>query len=310
MKYYTILVALLLIMPVGASLGAEAETDDGLAESLTAAQKVFFVRYSHGGKRVSNRSFVILPAKRPEGEATPIPWVWYAPMLRDDRGRQMYPNQWHNWLFEKLIEAGFAVVGTDVGESWGNPDGRVGFTHFYQHVVKEFGLAPKANFLAEGRGMLMVLNWAVENPDKVQAIGAIYPACRISPSMFFGRVYRLTGTMDDKANEAALAEQFKQHNPLDRLAPLAEAKVPMLLLHGIEDKVVPPIDHSGELALRYRKLGGTARFILKRNERHEPSDMFFKAPELLRFFVKQLPPVEADAPAPDNKAPDDKTEAN
>jgi pimeloyl-ACP methyl ester carboxylesterase len=294
---------ILWTVAAGASLGAEEAGINDPPPRPQPVKKSFYVRYKAGGKRVSRRGFAILPPKRAGGG--PIPWVWYAPMLRDDRGHQTHPSKRHNWMFERLVKAGFAVAGVDVGESWGNPAGRLGFTKFYEHMIKEFGLAPKACILAEDRGMLMVLNWAAENADKVQRIGAIYPVCKITPTAFFARMYDLAGNDNDKENEAALKAAFKQHNPMDRLEPLAKAKVPMLLLHGINDKVVPAISHSGDLTLRYRKLGGPVRFVLKRNERHEPTDMFFRSPDLLKFFLKQIekPKAKPDAPAPPKKTP-------
>jgi dipeptidyl aminopeptidase/acylaminoacyl peptidase len=234
-----------------------------------------------------SRAFVLLPKKF----AKTRPWVWYAPTLRDK-----YPNEWHDWLFQRLLARGFAVCGIDVGESWGNPKGRAEFTRFYEYMVKKHELSPRACLFAESRGGLMAFNWAADHPDKVQCIGAVYPVCKITPSPFFARVYKLAGEgADHKANEAALEEQIEKHNPMDRLAPLAKAKVPILLMHGTRDKLVPAAAHSAELARRYIKLGGEVTLIVRRNARHEPSDLFFESEELLRFFLDQVPDEKTPA---------------
>ena len=48
-----------------------------------------------------------------------IPWVLYAPTLPG------LPGTEEKWMFERFLEAGIAVAGIDVGESYGNEAGRV-----------------------------------------------------------------------------------------------------------------------------------------------------------------------------------------
>lgn len=55
-------------------------------------------------------------------------------------------------------------------------------------------------------------------------------------------------------DEAAPATRLSEHNPVGRLKPLADAGVPILHLHGDNDKVVSLEKNSGELAQRYQVL--------------------------------------------------------
>src|SRR5262249_39240327 len=128
----------------------------------------------YGGKRKAidlgqYRGFVLEPPS--PGAEGARPWVWYAPVLGNNPGKQT------EWMFRQLFDAGFYVAGVNVGESMGNPAGRKGYSRFYEHVVREFKLEPKARLLAQSRGGLMLYNWAVENPDKVKCVAGIYPAC-------------------------------------------------------------------------------------------------------------------------------------
>src|SRR5205807_1914046 len=77
----------------------------------------------------------------------------------------------------KLLERGFHVAGVNVGESYGSPAGRKGFSDFHRQIVRDYHLEPKARLLAQSRGGLMLYNWAAENPDKVRCIVGIYPVC-------------------------------------------------------------------------------------------------------------------------------------
>ena len=50
-------------------------------------------------------------------------------------------------------------------------------------------------------------------------------------------------------------------NPIDVLAPIAKAKVPLLHIVSTNDQVVPAEENSYVLAERYRKLGGEIQLI-------------------------------------------------
>jgi predicted esterase len=82
--------------------------------------------------------------------------------------------------------------------------------------------------------------------------------------------------------EAHLAD----HNPIQRLAPLAQAGVPILHIHGDADTVVPLEKNAGELARRYRALGGEVRLIVVPGKGHQVCDEFFHCQELVDFVAK------------------------
>ena len=52
----------------------------------------------------------------------PTPWVWYAPTLPN------LPAKAEAWMFQRFTDAGIAIAGIDVGESFGSPAGRAAST--------------------------------------------------------------------------------------------------------------------------------------------------------------------------------------
>ena len=187
---------------------------------------------------VERHAFVILPTE-PAADGTK-PWLWYAPTFING-----HPDASHEWMFKQLLDKGFAIAGVDVGESYGNPEGRAVYTELFEHLVREYGLARKACLLPQSRGGLMLYNWASENPDKVQCIGGIYTVCDLAsypgPGIACG-AYKMTGTQ--------LRETLVENNPIGRLEPLAKAKMPILHVHGDSDQVVPLDKNAGELVKR------------------------------------------------------------
>src|SRR5215210_3628951 len=109
---------------------------------------------------VSGRpAFILLPPK--ERRSTPQPWVMYAPTLPP------YPDGHEKWMHERFLDAGIAVAGVDIGEAYGSPKGREGFTALYRELTVKRGFAARPVLLGRSRGGLWVSSWAEENPDKV-----------------------------------------------------------------------------------------------------------------------------------------------
>ena len=218
-------------------------------------------------------AFLILP---PADRVRPgLPWVGYAPTFPS------LPGPEEGWMFSRFLDAGIAIAGIDVGESYGSPAGRALFTELHRHLAGERGLSARPALLARSRGGLMHINWAAENPDLVSCIAGIYPVCNLASYPGLAKACGAYGT-----DEAGLAAALREHNPVERLGPLASARVPILAIHGDNDAVVPLPDNSGLLARRYRELGGPVTLIVVPGGGHDYSTAWFESPELVRFVIE------------------------
>lgn len=121
-------------------------------------------------------------------------------------------------MFRQFLEKGIAIAGVDVGESYGNPAGRKVLTALWEKLRKDYGLAERACLMPQSRGGLMLYNWAAENPQRVACIAGIYPVCDLRSYPGLDKTCGAYG-MD----EPALAAHLSEHNPIDRLKPLADA---------------------------------------------------------------------------------------
>ena len=220
----------------------------------------------------------LLLATRPAADGSK-PWVWYAPTLLG-----AHPDPSHEWLFTRLLASGFAIAGVDVGESFGNRRGRAIYTGFHRYLTERYGLSPKACLLPQSRGGLMLYNWASEHPDCVERIGGIYTVC--DPASWPGlTAARAAYGMD----EEEMRRHPEEHAPIERLASLAAAKVPILHIHGASDTLVPLERNGGELALRYRALGGPMDLVVVDGKGHEVCPEFFESKALLAFLLGGRP---------------------
>jgi len=244
------------------------------------------------------RAFLIKPL--PAG-AHSKPWVWYAPafMGKHPSNPSVNPTQCihptdvdtpvltdrkdrttNAWLFTRLLANGFHLCGIEVGESYGNPWGRQRFTDFYHFLVKNYGLSAKACLYPQSRGGLMLYNWAVEHPDNVQCIAGNQPVCDLRSYPGLEKACRAYGMSADE-----LQTHLAQHNPIDRLAPLAAQRVPILHIHGSHDTLVPLEANSLELAARYKAAGGTMQVIVIKGVGHGNWPELFQDQRMLDFLL-------------------------
>ena len=227
------------------------------------------------GERVTfeGRAAFLIPAARP-ASGGPVPWVWYAPTLPG------LPGDAERWMFRQFADAGLAVAGIDVGESYGSPEGCALFSAWHGELVARRGFSRTPALLARSRGGLMLYNWAAAQPDCVACVAGIYPVCNLESYPGLARACGAYGL-----TKAQLAAALTEHNPLDRLAPLARAQVPIYHIHGDCDALVPLEANSGELARRYRQLGGPMTLNVVQGGGHTMWPGWFECQPLVDFVV-------------------------
>jgi hypothetical protein len=223
-------------------------------------------------------AFLILPPapRRPTepGARQRVPWAWYAPTLPG------LPAVEERWMFDRFLAAGVAIAGVDVGESYGSPDGRAVYSALHEELVGRRGLAKRAALLARSRGGLMLYNWAAEHPESVACIAGIYPVCNLASYPGLARAGAAYGL-----DEAQLAAALSAHNPIERLAPLAAARIPILHVHGDRDEVVPLPTNSGTVLQRYTQLGGAMVLLTIEGRGHDMWSGWFQNQALVDFVI-------------------------
>jgi alpha-beta hydrolase superfamily lysophospholipase len=220
-----------------------------------------------------HEAFLLPAAEPPAGR--PRPWVWYAPTLTP------YPGEAERWMFERFTRAGIAIAGIDVGESYGGPVGREAFTALHAELTGRRGYSRRPVLLARSRGGLQLLNWAADHPESVAAFAGIYPVCDLASYPGLAKAAPAYGLSADQ-----LSADLIRHNPVDRLAPLAAARVPLFAIHGDADRLVPLAANSGRLRDAYAALGGEMTLIVPPGQGHSMWSGFFQSSELVGFVLR------------------------
>ena len=179
-------------------------------------------------------------------------------------------------MFEQFLAAGIAIAGIDAGESYGSPAGGKIFSALHAGLTTARGYSPKPVLLGRSRGGLQLLSWAEENPTRVAAFAGIYPVFNLASYPGLAKAAPAFALTTEQ-----LTARLAEFNPIDRLAPLAAARVPLFAIHGDSDTLVPLEANSALLRDRYIALGGAMQLIVPAGQSHNLWTGFFQCAELV-----------------------------
>jgi arylsulfatase len=225
--------------------------------------------------RVKDRhAFLMKPNQSAESELGK-PWIFYAPTL------SRYPDENERWMHERFLAAGVAVAGIDVGEGYGSPHSQPLFDALYDEMVSR-GYSTKPALLGRSRGGLYVGRFAIERPDRVAAIGGIYPVFDYTTYPGVDRAASVYGVTPDE-----LESRQTELNPIKSVETIAKADIPVYLIHGIQDKLVPIDKNSDQFESIYDENGKASLITLERvpGQGHSAWPGFFRSEQLTDFLI-------------------------
>lgn len=195
-----------------------------------------------------------------------------------------------------LVRSGWHLAYLRVPDLFGSPKAIKVWEDFHKAMVEEHGLHPRPGLIGLSRGGLYCMNWAAAHPEKTLAVYLDNAVCDFK-SWPGGKPKKL-GT--GKGSEAEWAKLLKAYgfgsdaeavsskaNPVNNLSPLAGRKIPILLVYGDSDTVVPAHENSGIVYERYKALGGPVERIIKPGQDHHPHGLKDVSP-VVTFFNRSL----------------------
>ncbi len=217
--------------------------------------------------------------------------------------KEALPNKPWSWCMEfpdaftdrcaapQLLAAGFHHVHITVGNTFGSPPAQAHFDAFYAELQKH-GLAPKAVLIGISRGGLYEYRFATLHPERVAVIYGDAAVCDFK-SWPGGKGKGKGSPNDWKAliplygfKDEAEALAFTG-NPIDVLAPIAAAKIPLIHVVGDADDVVPFAENAAIIEERYKALGCEIKVIHKPGVGHHPHGLDDPAP-VVKFILDHV----------------------
>jgi hypothetical protein len=217
----------------------------------------------------------------PQTENPERPWIWRTEFFGHEAQLDL-----------ALLKMGWHIAYVKISDMYGAPSSIEVMRAFHEHLETEFGLASKAVLEGLSRGGLYAFNYAATFPEKVAALYLDNPVLDIRS--WPGGLGEGPGSVEcweqclemyGLSKESASA--FKG-NPLDQIEPVAQARIPIVMVCGDADEVVPFEENAAILARRYEELGAPVELIVKPGFRHHPHSLPDPKP-MTDFLQRHLP---------------------
>lgn len=220
-------------------------------------------------------AFVVVPPQPAPGN----PWIW----------RTSFPA-YHPEVDIELVKKGFHIAYLDVVVMLGSDQALDRMDRFYEVLRRQWGLAEKAALEPVSRGGLHAYRYAARHPDRVACIYADVPVMDL-------KSWPLKGGTEQQVQEAIKYYGFKnveeleawKGNPLDVLAPIAKAKIPLRHLISPNDAIVPAKENTLEAKRRLENLGWDMDVVTAEPDSTKTSGHHFPiigVEESVRFILK------------------------
>ena len=208
----------------------------------------------------------------PEGETKAgTPWTW--------------TMQWATAFFPRtnvpdMLRAGYHHVTIITFEHKMNETGLRVSADFQKFLVEKLGFAPKAFLIGMSWGGFFSTRYAARYP---QNVAKIYLDC---PLLNLGG--RAGGKVGIGPWEKDAPEDWTDdpRMPINLAKPLADAKIPILLVYGGADNILTPELNSKIFIPRFKKAGGDITVVYRYAYGHHPHGVEIGETTIKDFFEK------------------------
>lgn len=212
---------------------------------------------------VKGREALVVLPKEPAPEK---PWIWRAEFF----GAFDYADR-------ALLEKGWHIAYYRISHMYGCPEAVELMEDFRQTIAEKFQLAPKAVFFGFSRGGLYAFNYTAAYPERVALLYLDAPVLDIrswpaGKGEGTGAVREWEDCKEIYGLTEATAMEFRE-NPLDKIEKVAGADIPVLLVAGDADEVVPYPENGAVLEKKFRELQGNIKVIIKPGVGHHPHSL-------------------------------------
>ena len=186
---------------------------------------------------------------------------------------------------KELLALGYYMIHIHVRNTFANEDSLQRMKMLYD-FVQTLGFASRGALIGMSLGGLFSFRYAARYPETVACIYADAPVCDLYYRNLQGRkdpeeISRAHGFGDqtEKLKDSPLS-------PVNNLLPLVQAKIPLLMILGLNDTVVHAEINGLLLAQRYKEAGGNVELMVRNNWGHHPHGLDQPLGKIVRFILK------------------------
>lgn len=265
-----------IIKHVNAQMDAELK-GESLRAKIAKNCKIKREDMWHGYRRTQfefkgRAAWIVEPSIAPRDGS---PWLWCV--------------QWPDTSIERmgtldLLKVGFHYVTIDLFDTRMDEAGVAAAAEFQSYLVKELGLAPKADLIGISWGGFMAARYAVAKPENVAKLyldGALLTFDGYKPPERVG-----LGPWEKAAPKDG-SWRDDPRMPVNLAPALAKAGIPVLLVYGGQDQSIRPDKNSRAFAAKYKAAKGVIEVREKAEYGHHPHGLEAgDVGAITRFFTK------------------------
>jgi sialidase-1 len=226
-------------------------------------------------------AFVVVPKIAAPGK----PWIW----------RTSFPD-FHSEVDQELAYNGYHIGFINVVSMLGSDSSLDIMDQFYAQVRSQWGLAERPALEPCSRGGLHAYRYAARHPQRIACILGDVPVMDLKswPLSWPGSERQVKDAMTHYGFKSEVELKAFNGNPVDLLAPIAKAKIPIRHAICLNDKVVPPEQNTLEAQRRLRALGHDMELVVveksgKANGHHFTMPKVFESARFVMQHACVLP---------------------
>ncbi len=221
------------------------------------------------------KTFVVLPKKEREKKVLLLKTEYW----------DAFPN-----TEIKLLEEGFYLCYIENNNRWGTDEDLDRKARFVESVISQYDLSSKCVPVGMSCGGLFAIKFAAKYPHLVACLYIDAPVLNfMSCPCGFGVGNALSDNLDEILNalNLSLSELLCYRDmPMDKLPKLIENKIPVVMVAGDSDKVVPYIENGILLERAYKGNKLPLEVYIKAGCDHHPHGL--EDPTLVINFIKKF----------------------
>ena len=248
-----------------------------LTDKIAAKYKVKSTDVWYGGQRTvfdfqGFDAWVVEPPK----DVCPLagnPWTWTMQWRTAFVPRTSVP---------RLLKLGYHHVSVDIFALRMDAEGLKVAKAFQDFLVNDLGFAPKARLIGMSWGGFFSTRYAANYPENVLKIYYDAPLMNFTK---FGKTPTkdLIGSWAERVPEGGNWDNDPEM-PINMAAKIAQAKIPVLLLYGGVDPVVPPAKNCELFIPRFKAAGGDITVVRRGAYAHHPHGVEESENTIINFF--------------------------
>ena len=188
----------------------------------------------------------------------------------------------------EMLRRGFHMAYIENKTRWHHPTDDDAKDMLCAYLAAEFSLAEKCMPVGMSCGGMQAVYFAAKYPERVAALYLDAPVMNLlscpggigaaGADMLPEFTARTGMTLADLIN-------YRNH-PIDNIAPILESGIPVMMVSGDSDTVVPYAENGAHMTAYFRRHGGDLTEILKPGGDHHPHGLADPAP-LVRFALEK-----------------------